>query len=86
MTDVEKLVIGLAVTTLVGLIVWLVQTNFNDLKKTLAEIQASIVTKEICEERRARLDKRLDSHSEYIRVLFKANDRDAYYGDNGGGD
>lgn len=39
MTDMEKLLIGATIATLAGLIVWLIQVGFNDLKKGLTKYQ-----------------------------------------------
>jgi DNA-binding HxlR family transcriptional regulator len=70
MSDMEKLLISAAMMTLFGLVVWLVQSNFNDLKKRLDEIAARMVTDRLCAERHRAVNEKLVSHEKSIRQLY----------------
>jgi len=70
MSDMEKLLIGATIATLAGLIVWLIQVGFNDLKKRLDEISTKVVTREVCAERHRTVNEKLTSHEKSIRQLY----------------
>lgn len=69
MSDMEKLLIGATVVTLAGLIVWLIQANFNDLKKRLDEIAERMVTKDICAEKHRGVNDKFKVQAEAIKQL-----------------
>jgi hypothetical protein len=69
MSDAEKIIIGAAIVGLFGLVIWLIQANFNDLKKRLEEISGKMVTTDICLERHRTINDRLKAHAEAIKRL-----------------
>lgn len=69
MSDAEKLLIGAAIVSLFGLIVWLIQANFNDLKKRLEEIADKMVTREICAERHRAVNDKLKTQGDAITQI-----------------
>ena len=71
MSDVEKIMLGISVSSLVGLIVWLIQANFNELKKSLECINGKIVGKDICAEKHKALEEKVNAHSKSIRHLYR---------------
>jgi DNA-binding HxlR family transcriptional regulator len=70
MSDMEKLLIGATIATLAGLIVWLIQVGFNDLKKRLDEISTKVVTRDVCAERHRTVNEKLVAHEKSIRQLY----------------
>lgn len=71
MSDAEKVVIGVALTGLIGLIVWQLQSNFNDLKAGIKEIRDGMVGRVVCGERHKAIEDRLEVHSKSIRHLYR---------------
>lgn len=77
MTTIDKLLILPAMMTLIGLIVWLIQSNFNDIKKSLEAINAKIVGKEVCAERHRAVEEKLAAHAKSINQLYDITRGDA---------
>jgi DNA-binding HxlR family transcriptional regulator len=71
MSDAEKLIITAAVVTLFGLVVWLVQANFNDLKKKLDGIADKMITRDVCTERHRPLTEARAQTASDIRRLYR---------------
>jgi len=71
MSDMEKLLIGATIATLAGLIVWLIQTNFNDLKSRLDKINSKLVDRELCSERHRAVEEKISAHGKSIRHLYQ---------------
>jgi DNA-binding HxlR family transcriptional regulator len=71
MSDAEKLIISAAVVTLFGLVVWLVKSEFNDLKKRLDEIAKNMVTDRLCSERHRAIEEKITAHGKSIRHLYR---------------
>jgi hypothetical protein len=77
MSDAEKVVIGIILTALIGLIVWQLQSNFNDLKAGIKDIRDNMVGKTLCGERHRAIEEKLLAHSASIRHLYQRTDGEA---------
>jgi phosphomevalonate kinase len=79
MSDAEKILLGLAITTLVGALIWLLQSNFNEVKITLKDIQSRMVDKEVCLEKHKAIDEKLNGNSRNIRAIFQRMNGEIIY-------
>ena len=79
MSDAEKILLGLAITTLVAGIIWLLQSNFNEVKSTLKDIQSRMVDKEVCAVTHRAIDDKLNGHSRNIRAIFQRMNGEIIY-------
>ena len=71
MSDAEKVVLGIILTALLGMIVWQIQGNFNDLKTIVKEIRDGMVGKTVCSERHKSIEDKLEAHAKSIRHLYR---------------